>query len=153
MTPLVMYHMLNWGHNATILSEIRPILIEARDKADAEEWGYKDTGRNIPEMGIRLSVTKMHGQDTTVLAAGHNLCNTSESVYIYNVQWKKLNFYRILSNKLKKLICSHRGGEIMWGCQMIPSLRLNHQRLQKWASMFSVICIITLIWFTVGLWE
>ena len=25
MTPLVMYHMLNWGHNATILSEIRPI--------------------------------------------------------------------------------------------------------------------------------
>ena len=46
-------------------------------------------------------------------AAGHHLCNTSKSVYIYNVQWKKLNFYRILSNELKKLICSHRCGERM----------------------------------------
>ena len=55
------------------VSEIHPILTEARDKADAEEWGYKDTGRDIPEMGIRLGVTKMHGQDTTVLAAGHRL--------------------------------------------------------------------------------
>ena len=113
MTPLVMYHMLNLGHHANILSEIRPILIEAQDKADTEEWGYKDTGRNIPEMGVHLGVTKMHGQDTTVLAAGHHLCNTSKIVYIYNAQWKKLNFYRILSNKLKKLICSHRGGERM----------------------------------------
>ena len=60
-----MYHMLNSGHHATILYEIHPVLIEARDKADAEEWGYKDTGRNIPEMGIRLSAPKIHGQDTT----------------------------------------------------------------------------------------
>ena len=66
MTPVVMYHMLNSGHHTTILSYIRPILIEARDKADAEEWGYKDTGRDIPEMGIRLSVPKIHRQDTTV---------------------------------------------------------------------------------------
>ena len=60
--------MLNWGHHANILSEIHPILIEARDKADAEEWGYKDTGRNIPEMGIRLSVPKIHVQHTIVFS-------------------------------------------------------------------------------------
>ena len=36
-TSVVMYQMLNSGHNATILSKIRPILIEAREKADAEE--------------------------------------------------------------------------------------------------------------------
>ena len=65
VTPVVMYHMLNLGHHATILSEIRPILIEARDKADEEERGYKDTGRNITEMGIRLSVPEIHGQETT----------------------------------------------------------------------------------------
>ena len=35
VTPVVMYHMLNSGHHATILSKIRPILIEAGDKADA----------------------------------------------------------------------------------------------------------------------
>ena len=35
---------------------------------DAENWGYKDTGCNIPEMGIRLSVTKIHGQDTKVFS-------------------------------------------------------------------------------------
>ena len=38
VTPVVMYHMLNSGHHATILSKIRPILIEAQDKADSEEW-------------------------------------------------------------------------------------------------------------------
>ena len=64
--PVVMYHMLNSGHHATILSKILPIIIETQYKADAEEWGYKDTGRDIPEMGIRLSVQKIHGQDTTV---------------------------------------------------------------------------------------
>ena len=68
VTPVVMYHMLNLGHHATILSEIRPIIIEARDKADEEEWGYKDTGRGIPKMGIRLSVPKMHGQNATVFS-------------------------------------------------------------------------------------
>ena len=50
VTPVVMYHMLNYGHHATILYEIRTILIEAGDKTDAEECGYKDTGRDIPEM-------------------------------------------------------------------------------------------------------
>ena len=30
--PVVMYHMLNSGHHTTILSEIRLILVEARDK-------------------------------------------------------------------------------------------------------------------------
>ena len=39
VTPVVMYHILNSGHHATILSEIRPILIEEQYKADAEEWG------------------------------------------------------------------------------------------------------------------
>ena len=68
VTPIVMYHMLNSGHHATILSKIRPIIIEARDKADEEEWEYKDTGRDIPEMGIRHSLTKIHGQDTTVFS-------------------------------------------------------------------------------------
>ena len=66
VTPVVVYHMLNLGHHATILSKIRPILIEARDKADTEEWGYKDTGHYIPEMVISLSVPKIHRQDTTV---------------------------------------------------------------------------------------
>ena len=61
VTPVVVYHMLNLGHNATILSKILTILLEARYKADAEEWGYKDTGHNIPEMGICLSVKKIHG--------------------------------------------------------------------------------------------
>ena len=56
VTPVVMYHMLNSGNHATILSEIRPILIEARYNADTEEWVNKDNGRGIPEMGIRLSV-------------------------------------------------------------------------------------------------
>ena len=65
VTPVGMYYMLNLGHHAIILSEIRLILFEARDKADAEEWVYKDTGRDIPEMGIRLSVPKIHRQDTT----------------------------------------------------------------------------------------
>ena len=37
MTLVVMYQMLNSGHHATILSEIRTILLEARDKADAEK--------------------------------------------------------------------------------------------------------------------
>ena len=37
VTPVVMYYMLNLGHHATIISKICPILIEARDKADAEE--------------------------------------------------------------------------------------------------------------------
>ena len=37
--------------------------------ADAEEWGYKHTGHNIPEMGIRLSVPKIHGQDITVFSS------------------------------------------------------------------------------------
>ena len=60
-----MHHMLNSGHHTTILSKIRTILIKAQDKADAEEWGYKDTGRDIPQMGIRLSVPKIYGQDTT----------------------------------------------------------------------------------------
>ena len=68
-TPVVMYHMLNLGHHTTILSKIRPILIEARDQADAEEWGYKDTGRAIPKMGIHISVPKIHGQDTTVFSS------------------------------------------------------------------------------------
>ena len=49
-TPVVMYHMLKLGHHATILSEIHPILIEAQDKADAEERGYAYTGCNIPEI-------------------------------------------------------------------------------------------------------
>ena len=49
VTPVVMYHMLNSVHHATIISEIRPILVKARDKADAEEWVKKDTGRDIPE--------------------------------------------------------------------------------------------------------
>ena len=35
VTPVVMYHMLKLGHHATILSEIRPILIEARENVDA----------------------------------------------------------------------------------------------------------------------
>ena len=82
VTPVVMYHMLNSGHHATILSKICPILIEARNKADVEEWGYKDTGRDIHEMGIRLSVPKIHRQDTTVFSGWPNLCNTAESVYI-----------------------------------------------------------------------
>ena len=68
VTSVVMYHMMNSGHHTTVLSEIRPILVDARDRADAEEWGYKDTGRHIPEMGIRLSVPKIHGQDTTVFS-------------------------------------------------------------------------------------
>ena len=34
VTSVVIYHMLNSGHHATILSEIPPIIIEARDKAD-----------------------------------------------------------------------------------------------------------------------
>ena len=63
-----MYHMLNLGHHATILSEMRPMFIEARDKADEEEWGYKDTVPNIPEMEIRLSVPRIHGQDTKVFS-------------------------------------------------------------------------------------
>ena len=42
--------------------------MESRDKADGEEWGYKYTGRDIPEMGIRLSVSKIHGQDITVFS-------------------------------------------------------------------------------------
>ena len=42
LTPVVMYHMLNSGNHATILSEIRPIIIEAGDKAYAEEWGRAD---------------------------------------------------------------------------------------------------------------
>ena len=67
-TPVVMYHMMNSGHHATILSEIRPILIEVRDKADAEDWGYKDTGSDIPERGIHLIVPKIHGQETTVFS-------------------------------------------------------------------------------------
>ena len=63
-----MYHILNSGNHATILSEIRPILIEAQYKADAEEWVYKDNGNDIPKMVIRLSVPKIHGQDTTVFS-------------------------------------------------------------------------------------
>ena len=55
VTTVVMYHMLNSGHHATIRSEIRPIIIEAQDKADEEGWVYKDTGRDITEMGIHLS--------------------------------------------------------------------------------------------------
>ena len=50
VTPVVMYHMMNSGQHATILSKIHPILIESQDKADAEEWEYEDTGRDIPEM-------------------------------------------------------------------------------------------------------
>ena len=61
VTPVVMYHMLNSGHHATILSEIRPIFIEPQDKADAEEWGYKDNVRDINEKGISLSVPKIDG--------------------------------------------------------------------------------------------
>ena len=68
VTPVVMYHMLNSGHHANIISKISTILIEARYKAYSEEWGYTDTGRDIPEKGIRLSVPKIHGQDTTVFS-------------------------------------------------------------------------------------
>ena len=68
VTTVVMYHMLNSGHHATILSEIRPIIIEAQDKADEEGWVYKDTGRDITEMGIHLSMPKIHRQDTTVFS-------------------------------------------------------------------------------------
>ena len=35
VTLVVIYHMLKSGHHAKIQSDIRPILIEARDKADA----------------------------------------------------------------------------------------------------------------------
>ena len=69
VTPVVMYHMMNSGQHATILSKIHPILIEAQDKADAEEWEYEDTGRNIPEIGIHISVPKIHGQYTTVFSS------------------------------------------------------------------------------------
>ena len=68
LTPVVMYHMLHLGNHATVLSEISPILIEAQDKADAEEWRYKDTRRDIPEMVIRLSMPKINGQDTIVFS-------------------------------------------------------------------------------------
>ena len=68
VTPVVMYHMLNSGNHATILSDVRPILVEAQDKADVEEWGYKDTGSDIPEMVICLSVLKIYGQETTVFS-------------------------------------------------------------------------------------
>ena len=47
---------------------IRDTSNSRRGKADAEEWGYKYTGRDIPEMGIRLSVPKIHVQDTTVFS-------------------------------------------------------------------------------------
>ena len=36
VTPVVMYHMLNLVHHANILSDIHPILVDARDKEDAE---------------------------------------------------------------------------------------------------------------------
>ena len=68
VTLVVMYHMLKSGHHATILSDIRPILIDTGDNVDAEEWGYKDTGRGIPEMVIRLSVPKIQRQDITVFS-------------------------------------------------------------------------------------
>ena len=68
VTPVVMYHMMNLWHHATILSKVCPILIEAQEKADIEEWGYKDTGRNITEMGISLSVPTINGKDTTIFS-------------------------------------------------------------------------------------
>ena len=82
VTLVVMYHMLNSEHHVTILSKIRPILIEARDKADAEELGYKDTGRDIHEMGIRLSVQNIQGQDTTVFSGWPSFIQHTESDYI-----------------------------------------------------------------------
>ena len=63
-----MYHILNSGNHTTILFNIHTILIEAQDKADAEEWRYKDTRRDIPEMVIRLSMPKINGQDTIVFS-------------------------------------------------------------------------------------
>ena len=113
VTPVLMYHMLDLGHNATILSEIHPSIIEARYKVDAEEWGYKDTGHDIPEMGIRLRVPKIHGHDTTVFIGWTSFMQHRRKCLHLECAVEKLKLCSILSNDPKNMICSRRRGEIM----------------------------------------
>ena len=105
MTPVVIYHILNSGHHATIISEICLILIEAQDKADEEDCGYKDNGH--------FSVPKIHEQDTTVLSVWPSFMQHHRKFLHLECSVEKLTLYRILSNDPKKLICSHQGGEIL----------------------------------------
>ena len=65
-TPIALYHLLNSGHQATILTELKGILEEARDREAELDMCYVWEGHDIPELGMRLNVPKIPGQDTTV---------------------------------------------------------------------------------------
>ena len=64
-TPIALYHLLNTGHQDTILSELKGILEDARDREVEADMFYQWAGHDIPDLGMRLNVPKIPGQDTT----------------------------------------------------------------------------------------
>ena len=51
-TPVAIYHLLNSGHQATILAELKGILEEAHDRESDLDMVYKWEGHDIPELGM-----------------------------------------------------------------------------------------------------
>ena len=64
-TPIALYHLLNTGHQDTILLELKGILEDARDREVEADMFYQWAGHDIPDLGMRLNVPKIPGQDTT----------------------------------------------------------------------------------------
>ena len=65
-TPVAIYHMLNSAHHFTIIAELKGILEEAKDRETEVDMFYAWADHEIPELGLRLNVPKIPGQDTSV---------------------------------------------------------------------------------------
>ena len=65
-TPVVLFHMLNTAHGPTIIAELKRILEDARDRESELDPDYEWKDHEIPQIGLRLNVPKIPGQDTSV---------------------------------------------------------------------------------------
>ena len=62
---MAIYHLLNSAHQPTIISELKGILEQVKDSESDDDEFYRWGGHDIPELGIRLNVPKIPGQDTS----------------------------------------------------------------------------------------
>ena len=81
-TPVAIYHLLNSGHQRTLITELKQILEQARDAEAQVEFGYEWEGKDIPAFGL-----SQRSQDKTPLSSspGQKDCNGIEKLSIWNV--------------------------------------------------------------------
>ena len=69
-TPVVLYKLHNGGHKPTLMAELRGIFEKAMALVEGDEMMdyFEHTGKDIPQMGFRMNVPKIPGQDTSVFS-------------------------------------------------------------------------------------